>query len=93
MTLSTFIRTNPNRQNLTPVRAIGALAAGGRAFRDAAAAIHRALGVLAAYRAALSRLEAEAGGDLFDRPALWAELKSAAWGEALDKHPSRAKSD
>jgi len=85
MTLSTFIRTNANRENLTPAGAIGALAASGRAVRGAAAAIREAFAVVEAYQVALKRLEARAGGDLFDRPVLWAELKSAAWREALGK--------
>jgi hypothetical protein len=41
------------------------------------------LAILVACRAGLKRLEAGVECDLLDDPGIWAELKSAAWAEAI----------
>ena len=84
MTLSAFTPTDTNAQ--TPpskrlARAGNLYSDVARIFRGAVAAVGKAIVILAAYRAALKRLEAREG-DLFDEPVLWAEIKSVAWAEA-----------
>jgi hypothetical protein len=85
MTLSVFPPANASRptsasNRLAPLG--GVVPKVGRLFRSAAARIGEAIAILVAYRTARKRLEAAVQGDLFDDPALWAEIKSVAWAEA-----------
>jgi hypothetical protein len=85
MTLPAFTPTNTNVHAAAskPLAPAGRVASNvGRIFRNAAAALGKAVVILVAYRVALNRLEAGVEGDLFDEPVLWAELKSVAWAEA-----------
>jgi len=85
MTLSAFRATSATKSAPPGARRTfsdGVFSAGCRAFGRAVAVLGEAVILLVAYRAARKRLEARVGGDLFDEPVLWAELKSAAWAEA-----------
>ena len=84
MTLSAFTSTStnaetPSSKRLTPAGNVASNT--GRIFRVAVAVVGKAIVIFAVYRAALKQLEARER-KLFDKPVLWAEIKSVAWAEA-----------
>jgi hypothetical protein len=84
MTPPAFTPTNTNVQIAASKRqaSAGRVASNvGRIVSGAVAVVGKAIVNFADYRAALKRLEAR-GGNLFDEPVLWAEIKSVAWAEA-----------
>jgi hypothetical protein len=84
MTLPAFTTTNASAETFVGERlAPGSRVASsvGRMVRGAIVGVSETIAFFATYRAALKRLEA-GKGDLFDQPVLWAEIRSAAWGEA-----------
>ncbi len=83
MTLPVFTPFQARRDAQIRASAGDAFVHVGRIFRRSLGRLCEIVLAFLAYRAALKRLEAQVGRDLFYDPVLWVDLKSVAWAEAI----------